>query len=332
MLLSATLSLCKTSIAKILRPLGPGGILRVSLNSAFTMNPRVKEPVYYVLKRRIPCTQEWLGRIVQYYQDPTACYTPARALEATDLSDVLIIEESDFRINVNASRDEIFKSRLSRLLGFENSATREEKMDFESPSINKRSLTNYKKAFERLKFDCEVRKDLPDMLPVGGKAYMIVGVVEIENASVKHTKAASSSVDTGATIPIVDVALAAASIPITLGGVGDFQLERQTGQTSSVETKSKTSQREIIAIEYRMIQRSLLGFGRRAVYRDSIPKYQSGLTFQGDDEEEDTDLEDAEDSMSDIDLREDLPSPATMASFTGKELAYDPSTGFWSHF
>lgn len=295
------------------------------------MNPTAKEPVYYVLKRRIPCDQEWLGRVVRYYQDPTACYTPAKALELTDLSEVIVSEESDFHINLNATSDEILNSRLSHLLGFENSVVREEKMDLKTPSIKKRSLTNYKKAFERLKLDCEVRKDLPNMLPVGRKAYMIVGVVEIENASVKHTMTASSNADIGATIPIMDVALAAASIPVTLGGVGDIQLERKTGKKSGLETESRTSQREIIAIEYRVIQRSLLGFGRQAVYRDSIPKYQSSLTFQGEDEDDDTDSEDAEVSMSEIELMGDLPLPATIASFMGEEVVYNPDIGFWYH-
>ena len=168
------------------------------------------------------------------------------------------------------------------------------------------------------------------MLPVGRKAYMIVGVVEIENASVKHTVTASSNADIGATIPIVDVALAAASVPITLGGVRDFPLERKTGTTSGLETESKTSLRDIIAIEYRVIQRSLLGNGRQAVYRDSISKYQSSLTFQGEDEEE-TDSEDAEVSISEIELMGDSSLRTTIASFTREEAAYNPDTGFWYH-
>ena len=78
-----------------------------------------------------------------------------------------------------------------------------------------------------------------------------------------------------------------------------------------------------------MIQRSLLGFGRQAVYRDTIPKHQSSLTFQGEDEDEDTDSEDAEVSMSEIKLMGDLLVPATCASFTGERVVYDPDTGFW---
>ena len=292
------------------------------------MSPAAKETVNYVLKRRIPCKQEWLGRVVQYYQDPTACYTPTKALELTDLSEFIISEESGFHINVKATKDEILDSRYSGLLGFENSVVREERMDLKTPSIRKRSLKNYKKAFERLKLDCEVWKDLPNMLPVGPKAYMIVGVIEIENASVKHTMTASSNADIGATIPIVDVALAAASITVTLGGVGGFQLERKTGKTSGLETESKTSQREIIAIEYRVIQKSLLGFGGLAVYQDSIPNYQRSLTFQGEDGDEDTDSEDAEISMSDFELMGDSPLPASIASFMGGKAAYNPDTGF----
>ena len=95
---------------------------------------------------------------------------------------------------------------------------------------------------------------------------MVMGVVEIENASVKHTMTAISSADTGANLPIMDVVLAAASIPITLEVDGDIQLERKTGKTSRLETESKTSQRKITMIKYRVIQRSWLELdGRQSI-------------------------------------------------------------------
>ena len=93
----------------------------------------------------------------------------------------------------------------------------------------------------------------------------------------------------GATNPIMDVGLAAVPTPITLGGVGDLQLERKIGKTSGWEAESTTCEREIMAVEHRVIQKSLLRFGRQAIYRDSIPMYQSSLTFPGDDKDEDTD-------------------------------------------
>lgn len=123
--------------------------------------------MYYVLRYRIPCNQEWLGRVVQYHQDPTAYYTPAKALELTTFSEVIISEDFDFQIDINATKDETFDSRFSRLLSFENSVVREGKMDLKVPSIKQRSLTNYKQAFERLKLDYEVMKDRNNMLPVG---------------------------------------------------------------------------------------------------------------------------------------------------------------------
>lgn len=121
---------------------------------------------------------------------------------------------------------------------------------------------------------------------------MMEGSVDIGNASVEHTMTASSNADIGANLLIMDVALAAASIPITLGGVGIIKLKRKMGKTSVVENESR--------IEYRVIRRSLLGSGRQPVNRDIIPKYQSSLASQGEDEDEDIDSEDAGVSMSEI--------------------------------
>ena len=119
-------------------------VLRVS----FDHDPTAKGPVYYVLKRRIPCNQEWLGRIDQYYQDPTACFTPVRALELTGLSEVIVSEESDFHIIVSATKDETLNSRFSRLLGFENSVVEEENMGSKTSAKKKKSFRNYRKVFE----------------------------------------------------------------------------------------------------------------------------------------------------------------------------------------
>ena len=93
----------------------------------------------------------------------------------------------------------------------------------------------------------------------------------------------------------------------------------------------RLSSRETLAIEYRGIPRSSLGFGQRAVYRDGIPEHRSGLTFQADEDDKDTDLEDAEDPMSRAQLTEGSLPLGILASFMGKESGYDLDTRLMYH-
>ena len=54
----------------------------------------------------------------------------------------------------------------------------------------------------------------------------------------------------------------------------------------------------------------------------------SGLTFLADEDDNDIDLGDAEDAVSEIGLVEDWLGSENLASFVGKELVNDPDTRF----
>jgi len=115
-------------------------------------------------------------------------------------------------------------------------------------------------------------------LPLGWKAYRIVGVVKFEKVLIDYTKGISRSSDIGATLPATDVALAAASIPIRLGEIGHIELGEKPTRSYGLETKDKTSDREIIATEYCVIRTNLDGFSWHPIYRDSIRETQGRLT------------------------------------------------------
>ena len=159
---------------------------------------------------------------------------------------------------------------------------------------------------------------------------MVMGVVEIDNASVKHTMTASSSADTGANLPNMEVVLVAASIPITLGVDGDIQLERKTGKTSRLETESKPSQRKITTIKYRAIRE--VGWNWTASSLSGrYSQVSEQLTFQGEDKDVDTSFEDAKIPNEWTRIYRRLALLAIIASFMGEAVVYNPDTGFWYH-
>lgn len=144
------------------------------------------EPTYYVLKRRIPSTEDWLGRIVQHYQDPTASFV-SPSVESGEASasptKILTTTETDFHLNVHASKESSIKAQLTQLLKIGNTTTISDVLELSTPRITYRWLASYSDVFDQVRAQPGIAKRLLKMVPVGHKAYMIVGLVQIEAGS-----------------------------------------------------------------------------------------------------------------------------------------------------
>ncbi|KAL8727596.1 MAG: hypothetical protein Q9166_005946 [cf. Caloplaca sp. 2 TL-2023] len=230
----------------------------------------MREPTYYVLKRRIPSTEEWLGRIFQFYQDPTASYVPSSAenqILAAIQTNILTTKETDFHLSVKAAKESTLRTQLSLLLNI----------------------------------------DLLDIVPFGHKAYIIVGLVHVEPCStVKRSNQTSTTSEHGAQLPVVEIATAAAGVPISLGEVTNVEMEHE--KTKSHHTQSSGSSgdtSEIIAFEYRLIRRNMSGIGRKVGYRESVVELK-GLTFRsGSNEGSDGDSDDEVDEIGNLEIEGD---------------------------
>ena len=242
-------------------------------------------------------------------------------------SEIFTTTESDFQLKVSKSKDSALRSRLYRLLSLDYSSSNLDEIEINTPTLTHRRLTNHKRVFEKLKADPEVKRDLRDMLPIGRTAYMVVGLVEIDCASINRSKQTTKGSENSVTLPVVDVALAAASVPVSLGGIGDVEVENETTRSYNSVTTSITEDKEIIAFEYRLIRRSLGGWGRQVVYRDSIPKTKAGLTF-GASEVDEEDTEDDEDDLEILDLALSVDSTRALS---GKAAKLDAETGIIYH-
>ncbi|KAL9597709.1 MAG: hypothetical protein Q9219_004966 [cf. Caloplaca sp. 3 TL-2023] len=247
------------------------------------MSPR-KEPVYYVLKNRIPSTQDWLGSIVQFYQDPTASYIPLPLNDQTfpsTKSTILTSTETDFHLNLQVTKDKAITSRLSQLLNLGNSTSKSDSLNLHTSCITYRRLTNHRHIFDRLITQPNMVKDLMEIVPFGHKAYMVVGLVQIEPASsVQRSKETSTTTEHGFSLPVTEAATAAAGMPISLGGIGDVEMERRKSSSFYAESNGSSGDTcEIIAFEYSLIRRNMRGLGRKLVFRESVVEFKGGLTF-----------------------------------------------------
>ncbi|KAL8672795.1 MAG: hypothetical protein Q9168_002759 [Polycauliona sp. 1 TL-2023] len=247
--------------------------------------PSTREPTHYVLKRRIPNTQEWLGRVVQHYQDPTASFIPISVestLSSTLSTNVISTTESDFHLNLVASRESSMATQISKLLNIGNTTSRSEMLDLHTRQITYHRLMNHSQVFDHLSNQQDMARRLLDLVPVGHKGYMIVGLVQIEPTSkITRSSQQSKSFERGMGLPLVEIATAAAGVPFSLGGVGDIEVESEGTANHHIESTGTSSGGcEIIAFEYRAVRRKLSGLGRKVVLRDSVINFKGGLTFQ----------------------------------------------------
>ncbi|KAL8949555.1 MAG: hypothetical protein Q9222_004347 [Ikaeria aurantiellina] len=161
---------------------------------------------------------------------------------------------------------------------------------------------------------------------------MIVGLVEIQPASyVRRSNGFVKTTSNGFAIAAGDIALAAAGIPMPLGGLTDIGLERENKSDCSTETSGDTGDvKKIIAIEYRIILRNSSGFGRKAVYRDSIPKIKGALMFGSEaNDEELKDDDSASEEVEDLELQDDASLMVLEACSCGRRIVYHSKTGLF---
>ncbi|TAQ86722.1 hypothetical protein B7494_g4953 [Chlorociboria aeruginascens] len=287
------------------------------------------QPIFYILKRRLPAGEgpHLLGRVVQHFQDPGASYTPEKPSEVFELSKILETKETPFLIDAKSTKDDALRSRLFSLLAFNRTSAGEQELHLEAKTVIKRSLTNYKRVFNGMKAVEEVRKELLEMLPRGGKAYMIVGIMAFDRADMKHSGQRSKGRVVKGSAPVAQVAGGVLGVPLPNNSAGRADLESESARSSDWAVQSSTEDEEVFAIEYRVITRDWGGYGNDLEYRDSIPSFQGGLTYHGEDTDDDDDDEDVDfndtSHVSDKGL-----SLRTNDRFQGKSPVLDTETGF----
>lgn len=200
----------------------------------------------HIFKCPLAPQQDWLGRIASSCQDPSASSSSSLASLA---SNVLISIKSDFLLQISATRDSELSSRLSRLLD-----TSSAEIDVPMPSIFHRRLENSKKILDELISRPETLKELLDMLPLGCEVYIVVGVVEIDSVSINRLKKTSKT-SGGISLPVTEVASAAAGLPVTLDGIGDIELIPMRTSSSYSWNSGVSEGRETIAMEFRAVRK-----------------------------------------------------------------------------
>ncbi|KAI9668920.1 MAG: hypothetical protein M1829_005232 [Trizodia sp. TS-e1964] len=221
-------------------------------------------PLFYLLKpERVEdasTAHSWLGRIVQNYAAPDACFTPtepSQLLANFPVSETTITNASIFQRGTTNNDLGFQLTKLASL--FERSGTTS-KIEFSSTSIRYLRFVNHAKAFKALQQDAEVKADLSEILtPGGAPAYFIVGMLIWEDATFVDGQGGSSARGGSVELPIAQAVAASTAVmlpdinpKVTAGG--SMQLDR------GVAGFSKGAR--IFAFEYRAVSRRFYALSR----------------------------------------------------------------------
>jgi hypothetical protein len=178
----------------------------------------------------------------------------------------------------------------------------------------------------------EVRKDLGRILPVGGKVYMVVAIMICKDAKVELVGQRANKSNTSVTAPIgkaVQAAVTAttgAPVVAGLATLGDFELECATSKAADWSMKGTANGGQIFAIEYRIVRRRHLGFGKEPVLSDEKVQFEEGLTYGGSDAEDSDDEEMI--NTADVSFETEGLNPGNMGMVNSMTGRYDKENGW----
>ncbi|KAL8296510.1 hypothetical protein RB597_005882 [Gaeumannomyces tritici] len=274
------------------------------------MTPQPRELKFFLLKRRLPASESAtvLGQIVKDFLNPTSDYTPLSPEEALTpgvWSSFLLEEQTDHNAHITAasSKDHSFWTRVTAVVSVTAHNAQDSSSEITSPSIAVRGLKRESAYLAALKGVPEVRREILRLCPVGGKAYLVVGTMSFQTATVKREGSRAAGAGVSATVPVGELATAAAGAPcVELGAERSSSAAWTTDyEVNGAEGNKSNGGQEVFAVACKEISRSLLGLGTDIKLRTKQPEYRGGVHFGSDDSSESDEEEDED---------EELPSPA----------------------
>ncbi|KAL8364872.1 hypothetical protein RB595_003923 [Gaeumannomyces hyphopodioides] len=274
------------------------------------MAPKPQELKFFLLKSRVTETGSTpvLGRLVKNYLNPMGDYAPSRhpaeALTPDVWSGFLVGPQTDHdrHITAVASRDRSFWAKAFKGLASADAQDADDgSSEITSPKITVWGLKRETAYLEALKAVPEVRVEMLDLCPVGGKLYLVVGTMSFQAASVRRAGGRTTGAGVSAAVPGELVAAAAAAAGVAgLPGDGGAVVELGVNASSSAAwatayavkgaegSGAEGGQEEevnVFAVACKEVSRNLLGLGKDMKLRAKQPEYRGGMHCGGSDDE-----------------------------------------------
>lgn len=201
---------------------------------------------------------KWLGRIVKEYDSPIANSVPADPTLYLPTPDhVYNTSIANATALLKASSSQKFKTVLANVLdgNYERTGTRE--ANVVTKKLTRWRIRNDEEVLAKLLADESVKTRVSTWLSLMGKpVYFIVGVLVAEDIDTSAKTSASRTIGGNVDVPIIDIATAAAGVPLPLN-LGGISFEENTSRSSDYEVQGQSQGTQIFAMEYKMLRRRL---------------------------------------------------------------------------
>ena len=218
------------------------------------------EPTFYLLPpfNTIPAKDphDWIGRIVKYYNDPRANFTPPRgnpALEGIDIDDdpgFRKVEEI-----VDSASSESARLLLADMLHFTRSHFRAETPRFQSDKVRRLKLLQEEAYCKRALALDDVKVQLKGWHKINRPVYLIVGLLIADRVHYAEEKMEGKSNGTGVKPPTQLTSLAVGS-PMSMPDIAEGSMSKTMQQQRGM--KLTATEKRIFAVEYRVLTKRLI--------------------------------------------------------------------------
>lgn len=291
------------------------------------------EPLFYILKYRLPAseTQNLLGRFVKHFNSPLDVYTPEKPAEIFDSLPVVQTTIKDAHLFIQSANDKTLKIVLQNLLSFGKASSGRQELNLGSSRIKTWRLRQREDVFKALIANDAVKRKVLEYLPVGGKLYMIVGMMTCEHAHIKGFGQSGNKVSSSGTVPVSQMAALVSGVPVSIP-VGNIEVQTETLSSADWSLSGKAQGAEVFAVEYRIVKRPFVGFGKSLSLAKKNPHFNTGLTYgvsDDEDEESDSDGDDNGGDGSYLTLVDEGLTPSEVSMEPGVIARIDIATGLW---
>ncbi|KAI9826048.1 MAG: hypothetical protein M1832_000497 [Thelocarpon impressellum] len=203
-----------------------------------------------LLNSLIPVEEVRLGGLVSELLSPqTNAFSSTLPLESEN---VYIDENEDFGTTLARSRDDAFRSSLTRLLNTMVKAGAEESVQLSSAKSRNLELRQPRKVFTELCALPAAREWLESGVREGEKSYLVIGYRTVSNATFTAKSSSQVQLSGDVTVPVSTIATGGADV-LGLGSALDVSVGADHGRSHTNEIFFRASGEKIWAIRYQKV-------------------------------------------------------------------------------
>jgi len=222
---------------------------------------------------------KWLGRIVKEYDSPIANSIPSDpSIYIPTPGHIYNTSIANATTLLKASSSQKFKTVLANVLGGSYERAGAKEVNVVTKKLTRWRIRNDEEVLAKLLADESVKTRLSAWLSLMGQpVYFVVGVLVAEDIDTSAKTSASRSIGGMVDVPVIDIATAAAGVPLPLN-LGGISFEKKTTRSSDYEVQGQSQGSQIFAMEYKVLKRRLFSLSGKVEDKGYGPTFDTSPT------------------------------------------------------